>query len=395
LAEVREKEPAFPSIHSLAELSTWKTGDRIPESDRGRILALSGLLWAQTTREIGKKVIPTQFEDLLSQIKKKVVKGATIVIVAVVALIIVLVAGCSAVATPDANKIMVVRNGGPLDNRAIRQVVPPGSGITWIGLFSTVHQYPSIDVQRFYTITADPTMGDRLGVDVVHVPSKDGVNLGVEGTFYFATAFDGTEKGKKLAASFDDHFGTRTYAAPDGGHYALWSGDAGWSAWLDAIIRPVLENELRSAIGDFTCSDLLSSCALVQNSNATASSVIAAGSQNKENIQKVESAINKDLIGVLKATLGDNYLANVRFTLVRVKPPEQVQTAIDEVQASRVLIAKTAAEVQQATNKQLAARKLAEVYRSTPELAQIEMIKLLPKGTNVFFGINPTVVANK
>jgi regulator of protease activity HflC (stomatin/prohibitin superfamily) len=334
-------------------------------------------------------------EALLSPNQKRVTKAVVIGVVAFVALIILLVAGCSAVATPDANKIMVVRNGGPLDNRAIRQIVPPGSGITWIGLFSTEHQYPSIDVQRYYTITADPTKGDRLGVDVVHVPSKDGVNLGVEGTFYFATAFDGTKEGERLAASFDDQFGTRTYVAPDGNRYALWSGDAGWSAWLDAIIRPVLENELRSAIGDFTCSDLLSSCALVQNSNATASSVIAAGSQNKENIQKVENAINKDLIQDLKRTLGDNYLANVRFTLVRVKPPDQVQAAIDEVQASRVLIAKTAAEVQQATNKQLAARKLAEVYRKTPELAQIEMIKLLPKGTNVFFGINPAIVANK
>ncbi len=339
--------------------------------------------------------MPIQSMSPLTPDQKKAARAVVLAAVALAALIVLLAVGCGAVATPDANKIMVVRNGGPLDNRAIRQVVPPGSGITWVGLFSSVHQYPSIDVQRFYTITADPNKGDRLGVDVVHVPSKDGVNLGVEGTFYFATAFSGTTAGKKLAASFDDQFGTRNYLAPDGNRYAVWSGDSGWSAWLDAIIRPVLENELRSAIGDFTCSDLLSSCALVQNSNASASSVIAAGSQNKENIQKVERAINADLIDALKVTLGDNYLANVRFTLVRVKPPDQVQGAIDEVQASRVLIAKTAAEVQQATNKQLAARKLAEVYRMTPALAQIEMVKLLPKGTNVFFGINPTVVANK
>src|SRR3954447_13678250 len=35
----------------------------------------------------------------------------------------------------------VVRNGGPLDNYKIRQVIEPASALTWTGLWSTSHKY--------------------------------------------------------------------------------------------------------------------------------------------------------------------------------------------------------------------------------------------------------------
>ena len=39
--------------------------------------------------------------------------------------------------------MIVVRNGGPFDDKQIRQVVPNGSGNTWVGFFSQAHPYPA------------------------------------------------------------------------------------------------------------------------------------------------------------------------------------------------------------------------------------------------------------
>jgi len=45
--------------------------------------------------------------------------------------------GC--MATPEGGEVIVVRNGGPFDDKQIRQVVPNGSGNTWVGFFSEAH----------------------------------------------------------------------------------------------------------------------------------------------------------------------------------------------------------------------------------------------------------------
>src|SRR5262245_33081114 len=58
--------------------------------------------------------------------------------------------------------VAVVRNGGWFDNNRIRQVIEPGSGLTWIGFWSSVHKYPA--QQRYYTMTADPKRGGRPGI---------------------------------------------------------------------------------------------------------------------------------------------------------------------------------------------------------------------------------------
>ena len=61
----------------------------------------------------------------------------------------------------------------------------PGQGLTWIGFFSSApHQYPAATVNRTYTVTSDPKRGNRPGVDVVTVPTKDGVQVGVEATVF-------------------------------------------------------------------------------------------------------------------------------------------------------------------------------------------------------------------
>ncbi|MFD0852929.1 SPFH domain-containing protein, partial [Actinomadura adrarensis] len=130
-------------------------------------------------------------------------------------------------------EIAVVRNGGFFDDNKIRQVIDPASGRTWTGLYSKIHRYPA--QQRFYTITSEAKKAETSGVDVVTVPSADGVNMGIEGTLYFTLNQD-----HKVLREFDDKFGTRKFRAAGGESLHAWEGEEGWLAFLDQIVRPVI-----------------------------------------------------------------------------------------------------------------------------------------------------------
>jgi len=327
----------------------------------------------------------------------RLVRNAAIVVAVVVVVLVLgaLVLGSSSSYTPAPQHITVVRNGGPFDNHNIRQVIPPGAGFTWIGIGSTPHPYPDSTIQRYYTITSDPGRGDRSGVDVVQVPSQDGVKVGLEGTFYLTTAFDGSSAGTALVRAFDDQFGTRTFpVAGSGSQDHAWTGDAGWSAFLDGIVRPVIDNELRIAIGGFRCAELVASCALVQNSNADATTVAEAGKQNTQNIQQIETSINAGLVADLRSTLGHDYFGHIQFRLARVTLPDSIQKAVDDVQAARVEVARAEAKVQQAQKQNDANQLLSKTYDICAACAQIDAIKALPAGSNVYFGVQPIVTAN-
>src|SRR3954454_7259295 len=129
----------------------------------------------------------------------------------------------------DIGHVGVVRNGGPLDNRSIRQILMPGSGVTWAGWFSQKpHEYPARGVVLLYTITSDAARGHRAGVDVVTVPTRDGVQVGIEGTVYYH--FVG-ESNLDDVRRFDKTFGTRSYSA-DGRTLRPYDGEAGFQAMV-------------------------------------------------------------------------------------------------------------------------------------------------------------------
>src|SRR4051794_26505706 len=164
----------------------------------------------------------------------------------------------------------VVYNGAPLDKKTRRQLIPPSSGLTWTGWLSqNPRLYPSEGSPRRYIITSAPSGGDRVGVDNVRVPTEDGVDVGLAAKISFTTAFTGTGE-DKLMKEFDARFGNRTYPAPAGGtRLHPWEGDEGFGAFLDTEFRPVLDNALRETIGRFKCSELISSCALLSQQNAS------------------------------------------------------------------------------------------------------------------------------
>ncbi|GLX00802.1 SPFH domain-containing protein [Microtetraspora sp. NBRC 16547] len=271
-------------------------------------------------------------------------------------------------------EVAVIRNGGLLDDNRVRQIIEPGSSVTWIGWWSQIHRYPA--QQRYYTITSAGG-GERSGVDVVTVPSSDGVNMGIEGTLYFNLNLD-----HETLKSFDDKFGTRKFRSAGGGTYYPWDGDEGWSAFLDQIIRPVIDNDLRSQVNSFRCAELVSSCSLVQNSGDQQTGLQQLG--NNANIAKIQNAVNTSLAEDLKSTLGAEFLTNIHFNLSRVTLPKQVQDAVDQAQAAFAKVTEAQAKVAQARAEADANKARQDGYNKCPTCAEIEKLKALPQGITVY-----------
>ena len=281
-------------------------------------------------------------------------------------------------------EIGVVRNGGWLDNNRVRQVIQPGSGLTWTGFYSTTHKYPA--QQRFYTITADSKRGDRTGVDVVNTPSSDGVEMGIEGTIYFTLNLD-----ENAMKSFDTKFGTRQFRGSDGTLRYAYDGDEGWSSFLDAIVRPVIDNDLRIQINNFRCAELVSSCALVQNGQAGAqaptqptANPATGGQTNNTNIAKVQDAVNSSLAKDLGEMLGGEFFEGIKFNLAKVTLPPTIQDAVNKAQAAYAAVSEAQARVAQAQADAEANKKRQEGYNACPACAQIDIIKALPPGVTTY-----------
>lgn len=281
----------------------------------------------------------------------------------------------------DGGQIAVIRNAGPLDNRQFRQVVPPGSSLTWTGLFSQTHPYPGS--QRFYTISADPKKADSGGVDVETVPTSDGVEIGLEATMYFDLNQD-----PAVLAGFDNKYGTRTYRDKAGEYHSAWDGDLGWSTFLDAVIRPVISNDLRQEVGSFRCVDLQASCALVQNNGLKPSQVAevvkGGGTVNNTNIAKIQEAINKSLKEDFESTLGGPYITNVVFRVSKVALPIKLQLAVTDAQASFAQITQAQAKIASATAEAAADSQRQKGYENCPACAQIDLLKAIPPSVTTF-----------
>src|SRR5829696_2044158 len=275
------------------------------------------------------------------------------------------------------NEVGVVYNGGPLDKKTQRQLIPPASGLTWTGWLSQDPRlYPSEGSPRRYIITSTPGRGDRVGVDVLRVPTEDGVDVGLEAKISFTTAFTGVGD-DKLMKEFDARFGNRTYPVPGGGtRLHPWEGDEGFGAFLDTEFRPVLDNALRETIGRFQCKDLVSSCALLAENSGGLDQ--GSGDKTNANLVQVQQAIAKALNDDLSGNLGGNYFKNVQVIVSAVRLPESVQTAVDEAQAQFAEVNKTRADLQRARIRKQVNDTLGRSYENCPACAEIDALKAIP-----------------
>src|SRR3954454_18464334 len=310
--------------------------------------------------------------------------GVLTVVLGVVGLV-VLIGLFHGLTKTNGGEVAVLPNGGPFENRRTRQVIDPASGITWTGWWSQIHKYPG--QQRFYTITSENGRGDRPGVDVVHTPTSDGVNVGIEGTIYFQLTLDHAALRK-----FDDKFGTRKFRGLDGVIRAAWDGDDGWSGFLDQIVRPVIDNDLREQVNAFRCSELVSSCALVQNARGGIKPTSAQS--NNTNIARVQEAVNSSLADDLRQTLGGDFFTNIRFNLVRITLPDKVQSAVEDAQAAFAQVTEAQARVASARADAQANRIRQRGYRDCPACARTDELKAIPPSVKTFapgagFAVSP------
>lgn len=278
----------------------------------------------------------------------------------------------------DGGSVAVVRDGGLLDDNQVRQVIAPGSGLTWTGLWSATHPYPA--QQRFYTITADARRATALGVDVVTVPTSDGVNLGVEGTLYFTLNQD-----PATLKRFDDAYGTRTFRTRDGGARYAWEGDEGWAAFFGQAVRPVVDNALRAAIGARRCAELVPSCALLEDATVRPR-------DSGTDIRAVQDAVNATLARELPRTLGGDFLTGLTFSLAKVTLPGEVQRAVDRSLAAGAAVSEARARVAQARAEAEADEARQGGYDRCPTCAEIDKLRSLPQGITVYAPGNPRAV---
>jgi regulator of protease activity HflC (stomatin/prohibitin superfamily) len=300
-------------------------------------------------------------------------RGVRLIVTAVVAVIALGVIGSllsGVVAKTGPGEVAVVRNGGPAAAE-IRFVLEPASSLTWAGFFHATHTYPAS--QRFYTITADPAGGDKPGVDVESVPTKDGVQVGIEATVYFTLNTD-----PSVLSSFDDKYGNRTFRSFDGAQLFAWDGADGWSAFLDQIVRPVISNNFREQIGNFRCQELVASCALVQNNGNATGAAVSGSNQNNVNIAKVQEAVRTGLIQDVSSTLGGPFIENFQVNLVKVSLPENVQQAVNSAQAAFAQVTEAQARVQSAKADAQANEERQRGYAACPACAAIDQLKAIP-----------------
>lgn len=301
--------------------------------------------------------------------------GAIILVVCLfIAALIGVIGWLGGYTRPEGGQVIVVRNGGMFDSKDIRQVIPENAGRTWAGFWSEEHPYPASTQQRIYKFD-DAKDADAKPVEV---PSKDGVRVRLTGTFYINTAFDGTPQGDRLLTQFDTAFGTRKFGSADSDSDDAkkpWE-DGGWSLFLNSVLQPVIDSNIREVIAEFDCKQLVSSCALVQRGGRVRVEEVR-GENNASNVQQIQDRINENLAQEILAKLGGAYFKNIRFSLGPVELPG-VQQAIDTAQSAFAKVSEAQARVEQAKQDRLANKEKQKGYNSCPSCARQDELKALP-----------------
>jgi SPFH domain / Band 7 family len=258
----------------------------------------------------------------------------------------------------------VVRNGGPFDDRAIRQILLPGQRISWIGFFSqSPHNYPSVKAMRALPVGDDPK-------SPLSLPTRDGVQVVLQATAFFR--FVG-ESNPEVLKRFDLNIGTRKF----NGLYP-WEGDEGFANMTNALMVPVLENNLRREVGAVPCASLVASCSLIRRTENA--------DDPNATIARIQHRINASLEHDLAETLGQPFFHGFRFRIVRVALPAPVQAAVDQTQAKYAAINGARADLRRARFQARSNAVLGDSYNRSPSLARIDAIKAAPPGATVVVG---------
>lgn len=317
---------------------------------------------------------------------QKVVAGLVLVVG-----LITLITVWGAFQSGDTGHVGVIRNGGPFDNKDFRGLLPPSAGPTWIGISSTVRDYPS--TERYDNIVpgaegADPSAGDNLQQDAFRTSTKDGVPIGLRLQFKYDINQD-----EKVLAKFDNDYGQRTYPVPGSeDRKEVSDGDDGFATFIAGQVRPVEEASLREVIANFNCTDFDTKCVYLKsaaNANADPDAIakqLQTAAPNSQVFQQVSDAVATQMEQKLPAALGGPYLKNIRVLFSGVDLGASSEATILRVQQAgagaaqaRADAAKSVADAQGRAAVALADAQANENrqrgYVACPVCAQIEMIQ--------------------
>ena len=308
-------------------------------------------------------------------------RGTRILIALAAGLVVVLagvvpgIALLSGLTKADGGHVVVVRNGGPFDDNSIRQVIQPNSGLISTGLFSAEHAYPS--TQRNFKVSGAANADSN---EVINVPTKDGVLVGVEGTFYFDVNFTDPA----VMRGFDDKYGTRTYPVAGGR-------------------RPPTRGTATRAGARSSPSPWATSCRTCSGRRSATSSAPTwwrparwrpttaprqprsrGATSGNETINQVQQAVNDGFTKDVDDVLGVPILIHPRFVLSKVDLPANVQDAINKAQAAFAGVTESQAALQKAQIDAQANAARQSGYNSCPTCAQIDILKALPPGLTTY-----------
>lgn len=300
-------------------------------------------------------------------------------VIAVLGAILLIVSGPT-FTKADGGTVVVVRNGGWFDDTSVREVVQPNSSITWEGWHSTEHPYPAS--QRYFRVGPEGTADSQ---ETINVPTKDGVNISVAGTWYFQLTTD-SEKLTK----FDDAFGTRTYQVGEDRFYA-WE-EEGWPAFLDTTFSTTALNASRQALNGRSCADIIPSCILVQGESATAevdpAKLDAAAQAATSTLDSIQQEMGSVFAAKANEILGDGVIEQVQFSLTNLTLPGDLQNSITASLQSRTdskaRIAAAEASKQEAQAKADANVLTQNGYNTCPICGEIDLRKAIPGGVTVW-----------
>lgn len=308
---------------------------------------------------------------------------------------IVLFAGLTSFKSVAQGDICVIVDGGPLDDRKVSKVRQPGSGVETVGIFNHQRCFPANE--RHYTLSSDPGAADSKTVDVVKVPTKDAVEVYIEGQFRFRlTTDEGTLK------DFYRRYGSRTFS---GAH--PYDGDAGWDNFLAQVFRQPSLTATREAVGRYRCIELRNTCQYVTNAQVAVSGGVREV-ETGQNLEKVaeeigrttETRLNEFLSGTCPKPDGPDpdstpdqgpcrrYFVSVRFTLGQPKFENSVEQSVTAAQTAGADAATARLQAQKKVEEARGRRRVSEedakairetgsAYRRNPVKGRIDLAHAL------------------
>lgn len=160
--------------------------------------------------------------------------------------------GCASVSTqPD--EVAIAYTGGPIEGTKFDSVVPPGSGLVWLGIQDQSYSYPT--TTRTYTVSSVASEGDRNAADTIVAPTKEGVQTHWELVVYFKL------NTTKIRA-FHENVGLK---------YDAWTPE-GWDKMLNDVFRQQIETTVQGVSRKHSADEIYKSSDVFNGFNGEISS---------------------------------------------------------------------------------------------------------------------------